>query len=399
MKRGGQIPSILVITDQIGEELTNGSQVFASALLTHLSRWFNLTIVTYQATQPPASLTRRLHVVPADEREEAIANWLAARLANDSFKLIYNLGGTSTSCYLTYLAAHLLPHAPLVNHFQVMLNEYARHEGLSEDRIRDLGRVQQLVAEQAQVNIFPSFAELSFAHAAGWNFENARNCVVPNAFVESGARPSFSFDRPCTFLAAGRFSDYVKGADLLYRAFVETQRRHPSVRLEIASDDRRFLETLHQLPGDSWKFHGWLSRKELHVAMSGADAVVVPSRYEPFGLVAVEAMAMSTPVIAMAVGGLAEIIHHEQTGWLCPPVEGSLGLRLAMESVASDRQRARRMGINAQRAVKRNYLLSRIARLVRTHLDNTLAADGMKSVRDSLARTVKEGAQYARRTA
>jgi glycosyltransferase involved in cell wall biosynthesis len=399
MKRGRQNLSLLVITDHIGDEVTNGSQVFSSALVAQLARWFELTVVTYQAVRPPEILAGRLLIVPPDEQEEGVSNWLARTLAPHSFSLIYNLGGTEASCYLSYCAANLLRHAPLVNHFQIMLNEYARHEGWSEDRISELGQAQQLVAEQAHLNIFPSFAELSYAHAAGWAFENARNCVVPNAFVESGVRAALSSEPSCTFLAAGRLADYVKGADLLYRAFGEVHKRHPSVRLEIASGDRRFLELLHDLPDDSWKFHGWLNRKDLHAAMSRADAVVVPSRYEPFGLVAIEAMAMRSPVIAMAVGGLAEIVQHERTGWLCPPREGSLGLRLAMERVVSDRQLARKMGINAQQEVKQNYLLSRVARLVRNHLDSVLGADGMWSMRDSLARSDKEGAHYARRTA
>jgi glycosyltransferase involved in cell wall biosynthesis len=185
---------------------------------------------------------------------------------------------------------------------------------------------------------------------------------------------------PFTFLAAGRFGDYVKGADLLYRAFVDLHREHPSVRLEIASDDVRFLELLKPLPSDSWTLLGWLDRTELLRRMRIADVVVVPSRYEPFGLAAVEAMAMGTPVIAMAVGGLGEIVCHGVTGWLAPPEEGSLGLRLVMNIAVRDRPRTLLMGQHAQELVEREYSLARVAQAVRTHLENALRHNGRQTL-------------------
>jgi glycosyltransferase involved in cell wall biosynthesis len=49
------------------------------------------------------------------------------------------------------------------------------------------------------------------------------------------------------------------------------------------------------------------------------DILVIPSRWEPMGMVAVEAMACGIPVVAARVGGLAEIIHHRQNGLLYDP--------------------------------------------------------------------------------
>jgi glycogen(starch) synthase len=353
--------------------------VFANALLLQLSRWFDLTIVAQTAVNPAEALAKKLVIMPPTEKDKLPSHWVSRELDLSRFSLIYNLGGTSFSSLVTRLVADLMPGVPLVNHFQIVLSEYARHEGWGDEEARYVGLTQQFVAERACKNIFISSAELSRAIASGWKIGESNNYIIPNAFVDAGAEPRIARQEACSFLAAGRFSDYVKGADLLYRAFLRVHKRHPSARLDIASDERRFLDILRPLPADSWRFLGWLSREELHSAMSAANAVVMPSRYEPFGLVALEAMAMGTPVIAMAVGGLAEIIDHGNTGWLCPPNEGSLGLSFAMNVVADDLSHAKRIGANAQKAIKENFRMKRIAQLVRLHLDNALVASEAKN--------------------
>jgi D-inositol-3-phosphate glycosyltransferase len=65
---------------------------------------------------------------------------------------------------------------------------------------------------------------------------------------------------------------------------------------------------------DRCRFVGSLAQDRLPAYYSAADIVVVPSRYESFGLVAVEAMASGTPVVASRVGGLAYTIEDGVTG-------------------------------------------------------------------------------------
>ena len=66
-------------------------------------------------------------------------------------------------------------------------------------------------------------------------------------------------------------------------------------------------------------FPGQLDHNELPYYYGAANVCVVPSHYEPFGLVAIEAMASGIPVVASAVGGLKFTVVPEQTGLLCPP--------------------------------------------------------------------------------
>ena len=61
-------------------------------------------------------------------------------------------------------------------------------------------------------------------------------------------------------------------------------------------------------------FVGWIGDDVLHSLYAIADVCVVPSIYEPFGLVALEAMASSCPCIVADTGGLREVVPHDEVG-------------------------------------------------------------------------------------
>ena len=61
-------------------------------------------------------------------------------------------------------------------------------------------------------------------------------------------------------------------------------------------------------------FVGWIGDDTLHSLYRIADVCVVPSIYEPFGLVALEAMASSCPCIVADTGGLREVVPHDEVG-------------------------------------------------------------------------------------
>ncbi|MGB3827974.1 MAG: glycosyltransferase family 4 protein [Ornithinimicrobium sp.] len=76
--------------------------------------------------------------------------------------------------------------------------------------------------------------------------------------------------------------------------------------------------------------------------LNAADVVVVPSRVEPFGNTAVEALLAQRPVVASGVQGLREVIRHNETGLLVPP-DDPVALAEAIAALVDDPERAGRL--------------------------------------------------------
>jgi glycosyltransferase involved in cell wall biosynthesis len=106
--------------------------------------------------------------------------------------------------------------------------------------------------------------------------------------------------------------DRQKGLDFLLKVFAEAAA--PSVHLHIVGAP--VLEggtSRAELPANI-TFYGWQSRDAVSQMIASADALIMPSRWEGFGFVALEAMRMGKPVISSRRGALMEIIEHGKTG-------------------------------------------------------------------------------------
>jgi glycosyltransferase involved in cell wall biosynthesis len=102
----------------------------------------------------------------------------------------------------------------------------------------------------------------------------------------------------------------------------------------------------------------------------------VPSVWpEPFGQVAIEAMACGKPVVASAVGGLADVVVHEETGLLVPPGDVA-ALRAALGRLIADPALRERMGAAGRERVERyraRSVIGHIERVYRQLLDPAAA--------------------------
>jgi glycosyltransferase involved in cell wall biosynthesis len=133
----------------------------------------------------------------------------------------------------------------------------------------------------------------------------ARFRVVPNVVDTSLFRPG---DEPRAGLLAVSLLYEAKGFDVLLDALA----RLPGERLRLVGDGplRPALEAQTKRLGvaDRVVFHGQAPKQEVAALMRRARLVVVPSRFETSGVVALEALASGTPVVASAVGALPELL-------------------------------------------------------------------------------------------
>ena len=83
-------------------------------------------------------------------------------------------------------------------------------------------------------------------------------------------------------------------------------------------------------------FLGWIGDDVLHSLYRIADLTVVPSIYEPFGLVALEAMASGCPCIVADTGGLREVVPHEEAGLRFRPRDPEALADVAVRVLADD---------------------------------------------------------------
>jgi glycosyltransferase involved in cell wall biosynthesis len=227
----------------------------------------------------------------------------------------------------------------------------------SADRVRVISEwTEQLVQDvgyEAAVESFPTFTDSSLFLA-----------VPPVALPEL---PVAAY--------AGALAR-TKGVDVLVAAWRDVHRSLPGSRLVVVGDgpQRRALsEQISSLGlSTSVELTGQLQREGVRSVLDGASCLVVPSRSEGLGRVALEAMARGRPVIASAVGGLRELVEDGVTGLLVPP-ESPKALAKALRALLCDPERLRDMGLEARRqAETRNPLWE--------------FEDGMRALADWLAR-------------
>jgi D-inositol-3-phosphate glycosyltransferase len=107
-------------------------------------------------------------------------------------------------------------------------------------------------------------------------------------------------------------------------------------------------------------FVGMVGHDRLALYYTAADVCVIPSHYEPFGLVAIEAMACGTPVVASDVGGLKFTVISEETGLLVPPQDVSEFAR-AIGRILTDEVWARKIRRQASTRVQENFSWTGVA--------------------------------------
>jgi len=161
-------------------------------------------------------------------------------------------------------------------------------------------------------------------------------------------RHGIGVDDPC-ILFAGRLA-WQKGPDLLVEAIPDVLDDHPETKFIFAGDGdmRMGLEARVSAigAGRATRFLGHRNGLELISLFKSADAVCVPSRNEPFGIVILEAWSARKPVVTTRNGGPAEFVEHLDTGITVSDNTDSIGEGLG--TVLAKTRQARRMGRNGR---------------------------------------------------
>ena len=162
---------------------------------------------------------------------------------------------------------------------------------------------------------------------------------------------------------AGRL-DLEKGIDTLLNAFAILKGKAPKVRLAIAGRGKLLPIIEKHVKGlkleESVTLCGYLEGQVIRSFYSVSDIHICPSHYEPFGLVALEAMSVGTPVVVSDTGGLRDIVSSDRVGRTFPP--GNPG---ALAEILAELSRSRavrsRIGRAGQKHVNKQFAWSRLA--------------------------------------
>ena len=143
-----------------------------------------------------------------------------------------------------------------------------------------------------------------------------------------------------------------KGTQFLFKILPNLLRRHPELRIDFVGRDNSLADGWQAAHGltysqffrqqfaglaDRVHFHDYVSEKQLQEFYRAADLQLVPSLYESFGLIYLEAMRVGLPLVTFDVGAAAEIfLRGEEDGALIAPLQDADAFEFAVERLVED---------------------------------------------------------------
>ncbi|UTT65365.1 glycosyltransferase family 4 protein [Janibacter sp. CX7] len=247
------------------------------------------------------------------------------------------------------LALHRLTGTPLVvtSHGETFADDHGVY-----DRSALLRKALRAAIVRAQTVTAPTEFVLEGLRA---RFGLDGGVVVPNG-IERQAPPAEAVELPAgrpLVVAVGRV-ERMKGFDLLLDVLTQPGLEHVHVAIGGTGSQITALREQARAAGTADRVHllGELSPGQVAAAMAAADAVVVPSRHEAFGIVALEAWRAGTPLIGTVNGGMPEFVTDGVDGLLIDPREPD-ALAAVLSRVLVDRELTRRLTAAGKGAAQR----------------------------------------------
>ncbi len=191
--------------------------------------------------------------------------------------------------------------------------------------------------------------------------------VIPNFVTTSRCRRSsegcsrdhWAPNQEKVLIHASNFRPVKRVSDVV-RLFDKVRRAVPSKLLLVGEGpERLFVQQLVKELKLTGEVHFLGSQDYLEDLLSCADLLVLPSEQESFGLTALEAMSCEVPVVCTRIGGLPEVVIHEETGYLFPVGEIQTMADAAID-LLKDEEKLRRFRKNARRRAVERFDASKI---------------------------------------
>ena len=337
-RRTGAAATPLLLSYELGDRVYGGLGRHVTALaLAMAERGAEVHVATLGRDDHEHDLRGvTVHPTPAIPRVGQGADWLASLLAFDT---VLPVAAARALDRATVVHAHdwlvartamaLSRDLPLV--VTVHATERGRHQGwLPDATSRFVDTTERWLAAAAAQVIVCSTALRDVV--VDWGVAANRVTVIPNA-VHGGVLPRAP--EPGRILFAGRL-EHEKGGQVLLQALRRLRADCPNAHAVFAGTGSQ--RAMWQRRADELgvanlvSFVGHLDWPELAVEYARAAVVAVPSLYEPFGMVAAEAMAAAVPLVATAVDGLQETVGN---GGALVPAEDDVALAAALGHLLS----------------------------------------------------------------
>lgn len=247
--------------------------------------------------------------------------------------------------------------APMVS--TIHATEAGRHSGwVSEPVNRQVHALESWLARSSDALIACS-ASMSREITELFGPDLADISVIPNG-IDSSHWPFAkrrSHDGPAELLYFGRL-EYEKGVHDAIAALPRIRRTHPGTTLTVAGEGTQQawlvdVARKHKVL-KAVRFAGRAEHHELLQLLHRADIAVLPSRYEPFGIVALEAAAAGTPLVTSDAGGLGEAVIDGRTG-LSFPARDIAALAAAVRAALDDPAAAQRRALAARKRLTADF--------------------------------------------
>lgn len=260
-------------------------------------------------------------------------------------------------------------HNPIVA--TIHATEAGRNSGIHDDTQRYINDTEWLLTYEAtEVIVNSNYMKNHVQGLFGLPFDKIN--VIPNGINltnfngvdrDYDFRRQYAMDNEKIILYVGRLV-YEKGVQHLISAMPKILENYHDAKLIIAGKGGMLDELKGQAEamGLSNKvyFTGYLNSKQVQKMYKCADVAVFPSTYEPFGIVALEAMLAGVPTVVSDIGGLNEIVDHGVNG-MKSYAGNSNSIADSVISLLYDKQLATNISKKAKQKVKEEFNWNKIA--------------------------------------